>query len=319
MSSLLRIDGVSVTFGRRKSVTRALMELDLSISEGDSVAIVGESGSGKTTLGRVILGLQHPTTGTVRWQGRDVREFKGDEAMLLRREIQGVFQNPALALDPRMRADALIVEPLETRRRMTRADRIKAAAELMEQVGLDPALVQRYPHQLSGGQRQRIAIARALSTRPSLLVFDEPTAALDHSAKAQILQVIRNLRRESGVAVVFITHDVSVVPLVADRVTVLYGGRVFEEFPVERLWSESGHNPYTRLLLDAVPKGPGSLRKHPPVRENSDDAGPRDRSGCPFWSRCPDREEICADSLPELVPVSADSRSRCHFALREDS
>ena len=247
MTPLVALDGIRVHFPVRRQTLRAVEDVSLHIAEGETLALVGESGSGKSTLGNVVAGLQAPTAGTMRFRGNPVN--RKDTA----RAIQIVFQDPFGALDPRMPVSAIIAEPLRIGRIGTPAERRTRAAELVEQVGLPLDALNRYPHEFSGGQRQRIAIARALAPQPTLIVADEPLSALDVSIQSQILNLMRALQQERSLAYLFISHDLAVVNHLADRVAVLYLGRLVEVAERAALFATPSH-PYTMALLEAVPR-----------------------------------------------------------------
>src|SRR5690606_16799541 len=257
---LLEVRGLRTWFPIRAGLlqrpvawVRAVDGVDLDVPAGRTVALVGESGCGKTTVGRSILRLVEPREGTVRFAGQDLLALPPRALRRLRREIQIVFQDPMAALDPRFRIGEAVTEGMEAHGiGADAAEREERAAALLRRVGLDPSLLARYPHELSGGQRQRVCIARALATGPRLLICDESVSALDVSIQAQILNLLRDLQEELGLAYLFISHDLGVVRHLADRVAVMYLGRIVEEAETERLFADPRH-PYTRALLDAVP------------------------------------------------------------------
>jgi oligopeptide transport system ATP-binding protein len=258
---LLRIDGLEVrfplrgAFGRRRGTVDAVDGVDLEIGAGEIVALVGESGSGKTTLGRCVLGLLEPTAGSVTLDGIEVRERGRAEHAPVHRLVQPVFQDPYSSLDPRWPVHRTIREPLDAQGIGDDASRAARVRELLGEVGLSESVGRRRPRDLSGGQRQRVAIAAALAPRPRLIVADEPVSALDMLVQAQILNLIDALRAEHGVAILFISHDLGVVRHLADRVAVMYQGRIVEEGSVRQVFDEP-HHAYTRALLDAHPTPP---------------------------------------------------------------
>ena len=265
MSALLEIRGLTKDYPLRRpfawrggpaSVRRAVDGVDLDVSRGECVALVGESGSGKTTLARCALHLLAPTAGSVRFDGRDLAALPPAELRRLRKRFQMVFQDPQASLDPRFTVGRTIAEPLAVHTVLGRREREQATADLLVRVGLAPDLAGRYPHELSGGQRQRVGIARALATGPDLLVADEPTSALDVSVRAQILNLLADLRATLGLALLLIAHDLAAVAHLADRVAVLYAGRIVEEGKAAELFAQPRH-PYTIALLGAVPKRAG--------------------------------------------------------------
>ena len=237
--------------GTRRTVT-GISGVNIAVKRGEVFAVVGESGSGKSTLGRILLGLIKPTLGRVFYDGKNIAEFTSGQRMNFRRKAQVVYQDPFSALDPSMRIGRQIREPLDVHRIGTPAQRNASVAALLEQVGLDPALASVRPEELSGGMRQRVGIAMALASSPDIIVADEPTSALDVSVQAQILNVMAMLQQQRNLAMVFISHDLGVVSHFADRVAVMYLGRIVEQAAVRQLFAEPKH-PYTRLLLSAVP------------------------------------------------------------------
>ena len=253
---LLRVADLNVVFpGRRGAAeTRAVDGVSLELLEGESLGIVGESGSGKSTLGRSIVRLQKPTSGRIEFAGRDLGSWRGRALREHRKDLQLIFQDPASSLNPRRGIGDSIAEPLIVHGEKDRAKLRAAVDELLERVDLDRSLYHRYPHQLSGGQRQRAAIARALILRPRLVVCDEPVSALDVTTQAQVVKLLRELREEFELTLVFIAHDLAVVRQVSDRIAVMYQGRIVENLPAEKL--HEARNPYTRTLLEAVPELP---------------------------------------------------------------
>ncbi len=256
-------------------VVQALAGVSLEIERGETFGLVGESGSGKTTLVRLVLGLEPPTRGRVRFKGHDLNATDNSRLRQLRRYFQPVFQDPYTSLNPMMKVGAIVAEPLLIHKLGDRAERERRVAELLEKVGLDPAMAGRYPHEFSGGQRQRIAIARALSVEPELLVADEPVSALDVSVQSQILELFRELKRELGLTLLFVSHSLPVVRYLCDRVAVMHRGRVVELAGRDSIFEDARH-PYTRRLLAStplarrataeggVPPGQGELREVAP-------------------------------------------------------
>jgi oligopeptide transport system ATP-binding protein len=237
---------------RSGTVVKAVDDVSFAINEGETFGLVGESGSGKTTTGRCILRLMEPTSGEVRIRGENVLDFSSSRLRLARREMQIVFQDPYSSLNPRMRARAIVEEPLIIHRLGARAARRERVAELFRLVGLDPAHLERYPHQFSGGQRQRIGLARALALNPSFLVLDEPVSALDVSVQAQVVNLLMDLQHQLKLTYLFIAHDLRLVEHICNRVAVMYLGKIVEMGPTAALFTEPQH-PYTRALLSAIP------------------------------------------------------------------
>ena len=239
-------------FGPRDGSTVAVDGVSFALSAGETLGVVGESGSGKTTTAQLILRLIRPTSGSIRFMGTDLAEIDGAQLRAVRRELQIVFQNPYASLDPRMRIADIVAEPLEAYAIGTMASRRGTVSQLLDRVGIDPALAQRRPREFSGGQRQRIAIARALALRPKLIVCDEPVSALDVSIQAQILNLLRDLQDEMGVAYLFISHDIGVVRVMSDRIAVMRHGKIVEIGSADEVYGNP-RDDYTRSLLAAVP------------------------------------------------------------------
>ena len=298
-------------FGERGWV-RAVDSVNLTIGRGEALALVGESGSGKSTLGRSILTLVPPTSGTVRFDGIDVLAVRGKELRGLRRRMQIIFQDPYSALSPRMQIKSIVAEPLRLHGLVNDRDAEETVARLLGEVGLEPYFMHRYPHEMSGGQRQRIAIARALSLQPELLVADEPVSALDVSVQAQILSILVELQKKRGIAMLFISHDLSVVEQIADRTAVMYLGKIAEEAPTNRLLGDPQH-PYTQALISAVPEpDPDSKRER--IQLSGDLPSPTETiPGCPFASRCPEVQAVCRSQSPPLESKADGHRVACHL------
>ncbi|MEI8234846.1 MAG: ATP-binding cassette domain-containing protein [Verrucomicrobiota bacterium] len=240
-------------FRRHTGDVKAVDDVSFTVEEGTTVGLVGESGSGKTTLGRTILKLTPATGGSLRYDGREITPLSQRAFRPLRREMQMIFQDPFGSLNPRLSILSIVAEPLEIHfREMTRADRRERVAELLRQVGLQPEMMTRYPHEFSGGQRQRIGIARALAVKPKFIVCDEPVSALDVSVQAQIVNLLQDLQEELGLTYLFIAHDLAVVEHISDHVLVMYRGKIVESASAEALYANPQH-PYTRKLLAAVP------------------------------------------------------------------
>ncbi|MBL1090799.1 MULTISPECIES: dipeptide ABC transporter ATP-binding protein [Streptomyces] len=300
-------------FARRRGAAEisAVAGISLTVRRGETFGIVGESGCGKSTLGRLAVGLEAPTTGTVEVAGRDLATLRGRELRAHRREVQLMFQDSAAAMDPRMRVGAVLTEPLVIQGIGDRAARQRRIAGLLDDVGLPRGAVDRYPHEFSGGQRQRLGLARALALAPSLVVADEPVSALDVSVQAQILNLMRALQRDKGLSYLFISHDLAVVRHVADRVGVMYLGTLVETGPAEAVFDRPLH-PYTRGLLDTVrPPDPAS---RPLDGETPSAAAPP--SGCRFRTRCVLATHRCATEPPPPVEAAPAHSASCHFPLR---
>ena len=296
---------------RRGSIMlRAVDRLSLSIAPGEVVGLVGESGSGKTTAGRAILRLLEPTGGSIRFEGTDITHLDKPALRPLRRRMQMIFQDPYSSLNPRLKVRDIIEEAFVIHGIGTRRDRHERAVELLDRVGLPADAMERYPHEFSGGQRQRIGIARALAVEPVFVVADEPVSALDVSVQAQVLNLLLDLQRSLGLAMLFIAHDLAVVQYVSDRVVVMYLGRVMEVAPAEVIYRSPRH-PYTVALLEAAPE-PDPTARRPlaglPGEMPSPFAPP---SGCVFRTRCRYAEEACARIEPPLVEVAPGHSKAC--------
>ena len=290
----------------------ALDGVSFAFPPGKSLGIVGESGSGKSTLARIVMGLEPPTSGTVRLLGHDLTALTPASLRRLRSRFQMVFQDPYGSLDPRSRVAAIVGEPLEVLdARGDRESRAERALDALVSVGLRPADLAKYPHEFSGGQRQRIAIARALVTRPDLIVADEPVSALDVSVQAQVLNLLIDLRERFHQSYLLISHDLAVVEYVCDETAVMYQGRIVERARARELFLRPAH-PYTRLLLEALPR---PLRR--PAR-GADPEGGRDRAdwstGCAFRRRCRHRQARCDEEAPRVRELAGGHTVACHFA-----
>jgi oligopeptide/dipeptide ABC transporter ATP-binding protein len=293
---------------------RAVDGVDLTVDAGETLGLVGESGSGKSTLGRALLRLIEPTAGSVTFDGADILALRPEALRRLRARMQMVFQDPFASLNPRMRIGDAIAEPLVTHGVAGRKDAPTEVARLLARVGLAADLGHRFPHEFSGGQRQRIGIARALASRPKLIVADEPVSALDVSLRAQILDLFRSVQDETGTAIVFIGHDLGVVRRISHRVAVIYLGAIVETGESEDVFTNPLH-PYTRLLLDSAPK-PGRKRQPGPADDTPPPSPIDIPSGCRFRTRCPFVQAVCSEQVPPLKAGAgaAGHASACHFA-----
>ena len=301
-------------FGRVAPPVRAVDGVSFDVGRGETLALVGESGCGKSSVGRTILRLQEPTSGEARFDGVDVFGLDRVALRRLRRRMQIIFQDPYSSLNPRMTIGAAIAEGIEIHRLAAGAEIGRRVGALLEEVGLDPAYVRRYPHEFSGGQRQRIGIARALAVEPTFIVCDEPVSALDVSVQAQVLNLLADLQRDRGLSYLFIAHDLAVVRQIAQRAAVMYLGRIVEAGPTEALLSAPRH-PYTVALRSAVPEPDPGRRRSRIVLEGDLPSPSSPPPGCPFHTRCfhPARTERCRTEAPPLRPVGA-TVAACHYA-----
>jgi oligopeptide/dipeptide ABC transporter ATP-binding protein len=297
---------------------RAVDGVSFRIAPGETVGLVGESGSGKSTVARLVLRLLDPTSGSIRFDGREIAGLSARELAPLRRRMQIVFQDPVSSFDPRMTVCSVITEPLEAQRISSGRAARQRAGELLELVGLSAGDLDRYPHQFSGGQAQRIGIARALATDPRLLVCDEAVSALDVSVQAQVLNLLRRLQRELGLSYLFIAHDLNVVRYVSDRVCVMYLGRIVEQGPAEALLADPRH-PYTQSLAAAIaadPRDPVRRRRGVVRGETPSPSDPP--SGCHFHPRCPQAFDPCRGVEPQTVAAGPGRTASCHLLGEAD-
>lgn len=327
MSDLIKIENVSKRFVKRvdlagkianllgaqnrEQIVRAVDNVSLTIRQGEVLGLVGESGCGKSTLGRMVAGIMEPSAGHILYEGRAHTDGQADQKVADALAVQLIFQDPMASLNPRMRIEDIIGEAPLVHGIITAADQRDYVAQIMRKVGLDPALMQRFPHQFSGGQRARIGIARALAVKPKVLVCDEAVAALDVSIQAQVLNLFMELRAEMNLTYLFVSHDLSVIRHIADRVAVMYLGRIVELADTDALFDRPAH-PYTRALLDELPridmrkkkfaslKGEVPSPLHPP-------------SGCHFHPRCPRAEAACKTTRPPLIEVGVSHEAACLY------
>ena len=299
-------------FRERLSERKAVDAVSLDVKRGEVLGVVGESGCGKSTLGRMIVRLLPSTSGSIIYDGKDITDISDTKA--LRRQMQIVFQDPYGSLNPWMTVYKLVAEPMEIHKLCPKSEMPGRVTSLLDKVGLSQVAFDRYPHQLSGGQRQRLCIARALSVSPEFLLCDEPVSALDVSVQSQILNLLIDLQRDMGLTYIFISHNLAVIRNIADRVAVMYLGRLVEVSPADDFFSSPAH-PYSRALLDAAPEpeiGRQSRRKIVPVLGEATHTGSPSK-GCEYYPRCPRREDICTRSQPELSDLGGGHCVACHF------
>jgi len=312
---LLKVESLVVEYAVGGKTVHAVSGVSLQVARGETLGLVGESGCGKSTLGRAVLQLRRAVSGRVVFDGQDLSAMQGDALRRMRRRMQLIFQDPIASLNPRRRIGDIIAEPLVISGVKDPKRRQELVGEVLGAVGLDPSLVAgRLPHEFSGGQSQRICIARALVLNPEFIICDEPVSALDVSIRAQILNLLEDMKARFGLTLLFIAHDLAVVKAVSDRVAVMYLGRLCEVGPSEQLFSNPAH-PYTALLIDAIPVPDPEVRpaESVPVGEPPSPIAPP--SGCRFRTRCPRADQRCIDEVPELRPVAPDQYAACHHPL----
>jgi oligopeptide/dipeptide ABC transporter ATP-binding protein len=298
--------------GTHPPAVRAVDGVSLTVNSGETLGLVGESGSGKSTIGRAILGLNHPKRGSIRFEGKTFAERSEAERAAFRRHVQMVFQDPYSSLNPRLKIGSAIAEVLRFHRIVPDGEIHKEVLRLLDLVGLPAAMAERRPRELSGGQRQRAGLARALAVRPTFLVLDEPVAALDVSIQAQVLNLLSDLRRELGLTMLFVAHELGVVRHMSDRLAVMYLGQIMEIGPSEDVFRRACH-PYTRALLSAVPKMTTVKRQRTAATQSEIPSPLNIPSGCRFRTRCPMAQAIC-ETVPPEVAIGPAHTARCHFA-----
>jgi oligopeptide transport system ATP-binding protein len=302
-----------ILFQREVAAVKAVDGVSFDIFEGETLGLVGESGCGKSTTGRTILQLYRATSGSVKFEGQELTELKGESMRKMRRKMQMVFQDPYASLNPRMSVGRIVAEPLIVHNIGTKQEREDRVAELLELVGLNPYFVRRYPHEFSGGQRQRIGLARSLALNPSFIVADEPISALDVSIQAQVVNLLQKLQEDLGLTYLFIAHDLSMVRHLCDRVAVMYLGKVVEIAESEELYTNPLH-PYTQALLSAVPvPDPLVEEKRQRIILKGDVPSPiNPPKGCNFNTRCPVSVDVCYEEDPALIEVLPSHWVACH-------
>jgi oligopeptide transport system ATP-binding protein len=316
---ILEVAGLVKHFPVRKGVlqrvvgkVRAVDGVDLSLAQGETLALVGESGCGKSTLGRLVLRLIEATDGSIRFEGRDVRALGDRDLRALRSRMQIIFQDPYASLNPTMTVGDMITEPMMLHGTGNAAERRQRSEELLALVGLSPYHARRFPHEFSGGQRQRIGIARALAGEPRLIVADEPVSALDVSIQAQVINLMRDLQRRFGLSYILISHGLAVVKHVADRVAVMYLGKIVEIGDKRAVFARPRH-PYTQALLAAIPVPDPTLKRQRAILEGDVPSPLNPPPGCRFHTRCPYAQARCRTEEPLLEPTEAGHKVACHF------
>ncbi len=312
---LLKVDDLVVEYGLGNRTVHAVSGVSLQVARGETLGLVGESGCGKSTLGRALLQLRSAKSGRVLFDGEDLTAMQGERLRKMRRRVQLIFQDPIASLNPRRRIGDIVAEPLIIAG-VNDAEKRKALVhEVLSAVGLDPDLVAgRLPHEFSGGQCQRICIARALVLNPEFIVCDEPVSALDVSIRAQILNLLEEMKARFGLTLLFIAHDLAVVKAVSDRVAVMYLGRLCEVASSEQLFAQPAH-PYTALLLEAIPVPDPDVRPAESVAAGEPPSPIAPPSGCRFRTRCPRADRRCSAEMPELREVAPGQLAACHHPL----
>ena len=301
-------------FSREREFVKAVDDVSFSIAPGETLGLVGESGCGKSTLGRAIMRLVEPTAGDVFLDGEDITRMNGSALRSRRRKFQMIFQDPFGSLNPRMTVEQIVGEALDIHQLTdSPAARQKRISELLRDVGLDPVYAQRYPHEFSGGQRQRIGIARALAVEPELIICDEPVSALDVSVQAQIINLLRDLQQQRGIAYLFVAHDLAVVEHISHRVMVMYLGKIVETAEAKSIIRDPQH-PYTQALISAIPEVDYDSKRQRIVLPGDVPSPIHPPSGCPFHPRCPIAEEKCKTEVPVFRDTGKNHFAACHFA-----
>lgn len=312
MDNILEVKNLKKYFPIKKGLllrevgqVKAVDDVSLTVRRGETLGLVGESGCGKSTLGRAIIRLYEPTSGEINFDGQNFREIKGEELRKKRKNMQMIFQDPYASLDPRMTIGQILSQPFEIHGLLTKDERAARVKELLQIVGLKASHVGRYPHEFSGGQRQRISIARAVALNPELVIADEPVSALDVSIQAQVLNLMKDLQETLKLTYIFISHDLSVIEHICDRIAVMYLGKIVEIAPRDELFKNPQH-PYTQALIAAIPRVGAGKKKMKKSLEGEVPSPINPPSGCRFHTRCPYRMPICSQELPVLKNYNKD-------------
>lgn len=303
-------------FRKPGKLVKAVDGLTFDIYEGETLALVGESGCGKSTAGRTLLRLLEPTDGKVWFRGQNIFTLSKEQLRQLRKHMQIIFQDPYGSLNPRMKVKDIVAEPLVAHKEGNRQERMRRVKELLKVVGLNEDHMNRYPHEFSGGQRQRISIARALALNPKLIVCDEAVSALDVSIQSQILNLLKDLQKQFGLTYLFISHNLSVVHHISDRVGVMYLGKLVELGDVDVIFNSPAH-PYTQALLSAIPEVRPENRRERIILQGDVPSPASPPSGCHFHTRCPYAQAKCSSVAPEFREIAAGHRVACHFPLQD--
>ncbi|WP_449621592.1 ABC transporter ATP-binding protein [Robertmurraya sp. Marseille-Q9965] len=316
---LLKVDNLKKYFpitggvlGRKVGEVKAVDDVSFFVKKGETLGLVGESGCGKSTTGRVLMRLLEPTEGTVEFEGQDLTKLKAEEMRRMRKEIQMVFQDPFASLNPRHTVEKILEEPLIVHGVKDKEERKRRVREMLEVVGLNSYHAKRYPHQFSGGQRQRIGIARALMTKPKLIIADEPVSALDVSIQSQVLNLLEDLQKEFQLTYIFIAHDLGVVKHISDRVGVMYLGRLVEITEADKLYDKPLH-PYTKALLASIPIPDPDVQQERELLKGDLPSPANPPLGCAFHTRCSACMEVCKTTRPELVEIEPGHFAACHL------
>lgn len=292
---------------------KAVDGVSFSVRKGDTFGLIGESGCGKTTTARMVLLLERPTAGSIEFGGQDITKMSPQQLKTYRRQVQAVFQDPYSSLNPRMRVQDIIVEPIVATNAMPGLNLKDRVAELLQQVGLDPDCGKNFPHEFSGGQRQRIAVARALAVNPSLILLDEPVSALDLSIRSQLMNLLKSIQESLGLTFMLIAHDLAVVRHMSTRIAVMYLGKIVEYAEADELYDKP-HHPYTQALLSAMLPSHPDVKKEEIILPGEVPSPLNPPSGCRFHPRCLYAQDICKETEPALLDVLPDHTAACHFA-----